>query len=779
MQPESPLQELQGAVTNLVYHDPERGFTIAELTPDEGKPVTIVGVIPGVVVGENLRVRGRFETHKRYGQQLRLESYELVRPSTTKGIIAYLSGGLVKGIGPKLATCLVQHFGEPVLDVLDHQPERLTEVPGIGKKRAEELARSWQEHKEVHRIMLFLQEHGAGPTLAGRIYEKYRSHAMHVMEREPYRLAREVRGIGFFTADRMARQAGITAEDPQRLQAGIIHALEQAAGEGHFFLPRDQVLYQAQRVLQVDEQLVEMALAQVLAAGYAIEEQDAEGQRGYYLPDSLQAEKQLAGLLLRLNDGYLKVGPSVGGASNPDGGAPAIEAGSPSHRVLSQQTPHRPIPSAEQTCAWLTKRQEMGAMPLTERQAAAVCEALRQPVTIITGGPGTGKTTITRAIADAAEAIKWRVALCSPTGRAAKRLSQLSGKAASTIHRLLSWDPGAGRFRFNEAEPLEIDLLIVDEASMVDALLARDLLRAVPPGAQVVFIGDADQLPSVGPGNFLRDLIGCGVFPVTRLTEIFRQEEGGQIVANAHLIREGELPQMVRGNEWNGEDCVFMERETPEEAAQAVLKVVTRSLPHLGYKLGDLQVITPMHRGPAGVAALNEALQGAINPLAPGKCEVKRGDTFFREGDRVLQTTNDYDRNVYNGDIGVIERIDVPSKTVVVGFDLGPVLYQFQDLDELELAYALTVHKAQGSEYPAVIMVMHSTHYIMLKRNLFYTALTRAQKLAVIVGDRKGLYKAVKTADEKDRYTRLAARLTGELPHEPIAERFHFEEAES
>ncbi|MEI6499877.1 MAG: ATP-binding domain-containing protein, partial [Armatimonadota bacterium] len=286
--------------------------------------------------------------------------------------------------------------------------------------------------------------------------------------------------------------------------------------------------------------------------------------------------------------------------------------------------------------------------------------------------------------------------------------------------------------------------------------------------------GDADQLPSVGPGNFLRDLIGCGVFPVTRLTEIFRQEEGGQIVANAHLIREGEVPQMVRGNEWQGEDCVFMERESADDAAQAVLKVVTRSLPHLGYKLTDLQVITPMHRGPVGVAALNDALQQALNPAGTAKSEVKRGDTTFREGDRVLQTTNDYDRNVFNGDLGLIERIDSPSKTVVVQFDLGPVVYQFQDLDELELAYALTVHKSQGSEYPAVVMVMHSTHYIMLKRNLLYTALTRAQRLAVIVGDRKGLYKAVKTADEKDRYTRLKARLTGELPHEPIQEHLQF-----
>lgn len=733
--------EFAGALTNLVYHDPARGFTIAELTPEAGKPVTIVGVIPGAVVGEHLRVRGRFETHPRYGQQLRVESYELIRPATTRGIVAYLSGGLVKGIGPKLAEALVQHFGETVLNVLDHEPQRLREVPGIGAKRAEELARGWQEHREVHRIMVFLQEHGAGPTLASRIYEKYRSAAMHIIEREPYRLAREVRGIGFLTADRIAQTAGVAPDDPQRLQAGLIHALAEAASDGHFYLPREELLNQAQRVLQSPPQLLEIALQQIVQAGDLIREDEALGQEGYFLPEALQAEKELAGLLLRLNDKLVTKAPSV-----------------------------------DQTCEWLSKRQDMGALPLTEKQSQAVCEALRQPVTVITGGPGTGKTTITRALADAAAALKWRVALCSPTGRAAKRLSQLSGKPASTIHRLLSWDPGGGHFRFNEAEPLPLDLLIVDEASMVDSLLARDLLRAVPPGAQIVFIGDADQLPSVGPGNFLRDLMASERFPVIRLTEIFRQEEGGQIVANAHLIRQGEMPQMVRGADWNGEDCVLMERETAEDVARGVLKVVTRSLPTLGYKLGEMQVITPMHRGPAGVIALNEALQQALNPPAPQRSEVVRGGQIFREGDRVLQTTNDYDRNVYNGDIGLIERIDTPSKSLVVQFDTGPVVYEFSDLDELELAYALTVHKSQGSEYPAIVMVMHSTHYIMLRRNLFYTGLTRAERLAVIIGDRKGLWKAVKTADEAERHTRLAARLRGQLPHEPIAERLHFEQ---
>ena len=719
---------LEGIISRLVYHDPEGGYTVGELQESDGSVVTMVGVLPGAMVGESIRIHGAWEQHQRYGRQFHFHSYELVRPSTARGVVAYLGGGLVKGVGPRLAQGMYDHFGENLLDILDKQPERLREVSGIGRKRAAELGEAWREHQDIHRIMVFLQDHGIGPALAGRIHRQYGGEAMTIIERWPYRLAREVRGIGFLTADRIARQVGISASDPQRLQAGIVHVLDEARDEGHFMLPRESLLQQARQVLECDPQALELAAEAVREGGQVAAEKGPDGEIGIYLPDSLEAEKELAGLVLRL---------------------------------CAKTVPRAPSP--EQVCSWLEKRRDMGAVELTAAQAEAVCTALREPVSVITGGPGTGKTTVTRAIVEAAENIRRRVALCSPTGRAAKRLGQAAGRPAATIHRLLAYDPIRGRFRFGYADPLPVDLLIVDETSMVDAFLARDLLCAVPPAAQVVFIGDVDQLPSVGPGNVLRDIIDSGTVPVHRLQEIFRQAEGGDIVRSAHLIREGTIPRFVPGNKWQGEDCVFMERETADDAAAAVIKVVTRSIPGLGYDRRDIQVISPMHRGPVGVAALNEALQEVINPPAPGKGEIRRSGMCFREGDRVLQTVNNYDKNVYNGDIGFITVVNKGTEKAVVEFDMGPVTYDFKDLDELEIAYALTIHKSQGSEYPAVVMVMHSSHYIMMKRNLLYTALTRAERLAVIVGDYKGLGKAVRTHDEDNRHTRLQHRLQGSL----------------
>lgn len=718
---------LEGSVHRLVYHNTDNGYTVLRMLHND-REITAVGSTLGITEGESIRLHGSWVKDPRYGRQFSFDRYEMVRPTTREAMVSYLGSGLFTGIGPAMARRLVDLFGENTLEVLDHAPDRLTEVQGIGKMRAEALCRSWREAEHAHRVMVFLQQHGLGPALAARIYERFGGLSMSIIEQEPYRLADEVYGVGFLTADRIARISGVSAEDPARLLAGLKYTLDRGLNEGHLFLPRPQLLGAAVKLLQVSPERIEEQLER------AVREEEIELEvfgdvPAYYLPQLLKAEKELAGLLTRL-------------------------AHSPVHKLIKRNALRK----------WQEQRSAMGAVELSEEQLAAVELAINGPFTVITGGPGTGKTTVTRAICDACDTLGWRVALCSPTGRAAKRLSQLSGKPASTIHRLLAYDPRERHFVHDLENPLQIDVLVCDETSMVDVLLARDLLMAVKPGTRVVLIGDADQLPSVGPGTFFKDVVAAGAVPVAVLRQIFRQEAGGDIVANAHLIRNGEMPHFTPGRDWDGQDTVFMERTHPDQVAEAVLRVVTSGLAQLNYAADDIQVLTPMHRGPAGVGALNKALQEHLNPSAPGKQEVRRGDHVFREGDRVLQNVNNYDKEVYNGDVGRVVAIDSEEGYFGVEFDQGQVAYEANELDQLQLAYALTVHKSQGSEYPAVIIVVHSTHYIMLQRNLLYTALTRASSMAVIIGDTKGVATAVRRADELQRYTYLQQRLRGELP---------------
>ncbi len=713
-------------IKRVVFHNEETGWTVLSLEAKEYDLFTAVGIMLSPTSGESARLVGRWENHQRYGRQFHFARYELLRPTTAEGIERYLGGQLVPGIGPKLAAALVAKFGERTLTVLDEQPDRLQEVSGIGPKRAAAVIEAWQRHRDVHDIMIFLQQHGIGGALANRIYNRYGSQAIELIEQQPYRLAREVRGVGFATADKIARSVGISPDDPHRRQAALLHILAGATDNGHFFFPREVLLARAAELLQLPQELAEISLDELVAQAEVWQEAD-EQLVAVYLPEMLAAEREVAERLLKL-------------AGKVDGYAP--DAG----QVERQQQ------------RWVA----LGGLPLTEEQKAAVSEALRSGLCVITGGPGTGKTTIIRAFVELCANLGRQVALASPTGRAAKRLEELTGQPASTIHRLLSYDPYQHRFRHGADDPLPVDTLVVDEASMLDVLLARDLLRALQPEAQLILVGDADQLPSVGPGNLLRDMVESQVVPVCQLTTIHRQQADSLLVQNAHRINRGESPYLPVGKQWRGEDCVLVEESEPQGAADRVIRTVVESLPKLGYCPDDIQVITPMHRGPIGVRALNTALQEQLNPPAFGKAEFQRGDNVFRVGDRVLQTVNNYDKSVYNGDIGRIKAIHSDRRVLHIQFDHEEVIYDFNESDELELAYALTIHKSQGSEYPAVVIVMHSSHYIMLQRNLLYTALTRAELMVCIVGNRQGIYKAINTTSERRRHTRLQQRLRGE-----------------
>ncbi len=717
-------ESLEGCVERVVFHAPDDEFAVLQLRCG-GQKVTCVGNVSEPSVGDHLRVFGEWVVDSRYGRQFRFDSYQPVRPSSTEAIASYLASGKVEGIGEVMAERLVDHFGEETLEVLDDRPERVREVEGIGEKRAEAIAGAWRRQERMREVMLFLHEHGMGGALGAKIASTFGDRTIEVLENDPYVLARRIRGIGFATADRIARSVGIDPRDPSRLQAGLVYCLHEATGEGHLFLPAEHLLEQGAQLLEVERDLIERALQQLCEAeDVAVE--DAPLGRAVYLPHLLTAEREVGGRVLRL-------------ASETVPGAP----------------------TADQTRQWLARRGEMAGVVLSDQQAAAVAGALAERITVITGGPGTGKTTIVRVIVKACQALGRDVALAAPTGRAAKRMSELAGADASTIHRLLHYDPFKGAFTRNEQEPLEIDTLVIDESSMIDVPLARDLLRAIPDKAQIIFIGDANQLPSVGPGNFFRDLVASDAVPVFLLTEIFRQAAQSLIVENAHRLIRGEKPVLVPWKKSCGEDCLFVHAREPERGADLVIRAVTEELPAQGFSADETQVITPMHRGPLGVAALNERLQAAVNPESRRKAQVSYRDRVMREGDRVLQVVNNYDKEVFNGEIGRVSRISLKDKHVTVAFEDQEVNYNHQDLDQLQLAYAMTIHKSQGSEYRCVVIVMHSTHYIMLRRNLLYTALTRAEEMAVLLGNSAGVMRAALNTEEQRRYTLLKERLQG------------------
>ncbi len=706
-----------GTVSRIVYSNEENGWAVVRVKTDAGIPVTAVGTLLGVRQGDRLRLTGRWVTHPKFGEQLEVTGYVPVAPSTRNGIRKFLASGRIRGVGPVMAERLVEHFGLQTLDVLEHEPERLTEVPGIGEKKASQIMRSWEEHRGIYPVMVFLQSHGVGPALAVKIHKRYGAAAVETVRENPYVLAEEIHGVGFLTADRIARSLGIAPDAPERLRAGLVHTLQQAVQDGHVYLPREHLLESASRLLDVEAEALARPLATLEETGAVVVEPGPDGE-GVFLPRLYEAETLTAGELLRLLDG-------------PE--------------------PFQVEP--EPAVAWFERR---SGLTLDGEQRRALVTALANRVTVITGGPGTGKTTIVKGLTSVMAAKERTVLLAAPTGRAAKRLSEATGLPARTIHRLLEYQPADHAFARHRQRPLEGDLLVLDEVSMLDVELAAALLAAVPPRCRLVLVGDADQLPSVGPGQVLGDIIASQRIPVVRLTHIFRQDRESLIVANAHRINAGRMPELPRDGELA--DFYFIERGDPAAAAATVVDLVSSRIPsRFGLDpVADVQVLTPVHRGELGVTSLNAGLQQAINPSGE---ELELGFRRFRRGDKVMQIRNNYDLGVFNGDLGRVQGLDEEEGTLLVNFDGRLVPVPPENLDELTVAYACTIHKSQGSEYPAVVIALHDQHWVMLQRNLLYTAVTRGRRLVVIVGTRRAMARAVRNASQQRRYTRLTGRL--------------------
>jgi exodeoxyribonuclease V alpha subunit len=730
-------ETIEGTVERIVFSGGDGAFTVARFKVQRGDVVTIVGSLLGVPAGASLRVQGRHETTARFGEQFRVTRYTEVAPATLDGIRRYLGSGLIKGIGPEFAGRIVDKFGIETLEVLDSDPGRISEVSGIGPARAKSIRAAWSAQREVRKVMVFLQGYGVSPAFAARIYKRYGEAAIARVRENPYRLAFDVWGIGFLSADKLAAALGIGKESEVRAEAGVRHVIQECATNGDVYVPRERLVRQAAALLEVTEKLANEAVDRLARAGdVALDDKVNAGAldsgAAVYDADLHLAERAVAAGLRKLLDAQ----------------ADAVEIDVP--RAL----------------AWY---EQQAGITLARQQAEAVTLALAGKVAVVTGGPGVGKTTIVRGIVSILAKKGVRIALAAPTGRAAKRLADQAGQPASTLHRLLEWRPAEGGFARNAANPLDCDLLVVDEASMLDVRLAADLLAALAPETRLVLVGDVDQLPSVGPGRVLRDVIESRAVPTVRLTEIFRQAAESLIVTNAHRIHDGDLPELgvapaagaARADDKR--DFFFIEEEDAAKAAMVVRDLVTTRLPRrYGFSARDVQVLAPMHRGELGAGNLNQLLQEALTSGAPG---IQRGARQYRVGDKVMQIRNDYDKEVWNGDIGVVTRAESVDGAglLVVRFEERDgdreVEYDSDELDELTLAYAATVHKSQGSEYPAVVVPVHTQHFVMLQRNLLYTAVTRGKRLVVLVGSRRALGIAVRNADVALRCSGLAVRL--------------------
>lgn len=733
-----PMDTLTGSVERVTFYNPKNGYTVLRLRPEgQGRQhqlgltkdglLTVIGNLPELTSGEHLKLQGTWDNHPIHGKQFKAEVCDQILPSTVAGIQSYLGSGMIKGIGPKLAERIVERFQVETFDVIEQQPERLLNVPGIGQDRTDKIISAWKEQKQVKEIMVFLHSHGVSTNLAVKIYKTYGDRALKIVQENPYQLERDIYGVGFKTADRIAQALGLATDHPSRIEAGIVFALNEMIENGHVYAPREMLIGKTLELLGVSPDLIPPAL------------------------ERLKQEERIRPELVPMSDKRTQSDQSIAEAQ-AGYGIPVIYL--------------TPLYFGEKGVAERIKSLNIGTLfPLSKASAAddlsaeqheAVLDALTHPVSILTGGPGTGKTTCLKALIGLLDKQNLRYALASPTGRAAKRLSEATGHPASTIHRLLEFSPVEGFQRTND-RPLDIDFLVVDEVSMLDLLLANHLLKALKPGTHLLLVGDVDQLPSVGAGDVLRELINSGTVPVSHLTTIFRQAADSQIIANAHKINRGEMPVFSKEHG----DFFLFPAEDASAAADWVVDVVAERIPQkFGFNaLTDIQVLAPVYRGPAGVTALNQRLQEKLNPASGNKLERSLYGTIYRVGDKVMQTRNNYDKDAYNGDIGFIRDIDVIEQTICIDFDGRLVTYDWSEVDELTLAYAISVHKAQGSEFPVVVMPVVTQHYMMLQRNLLYTAITRARKLCILAGSQRAIGMAVKNNKVTQRFTALGWRL--------------------
>ncbi len=728
-----PTEHLQGIVERVTYHAEDSGYTVARLKVASHRDlITIVGSFPDIQAGQTLRLTGYYREHAKYGQQFQVVSAQETKPATLTGLEKYLGSGLIKGIGPVTAKRIVAHFALDTLEIIEQSCSRLIEVPGIGERRVGMIERAWAAQKAIKEVMLFLQGHDVSTTYAVKIYKHYGDQSIEIVSKNPYQLATDIYGIGFITADTIARKLGIAPDSDFRYQAGLLYVLSQAGEEGHCFLPVKKLVEHSTKRLALPDAPVDPTRIVTLIDAMAKEQQliveqgygDLADQQICYAPAFYHTEVALARRLAAFASAPVEV-------------------------------------DLERVSLWIDRFTQKRGITLSAEQRRAVELAASSRLLVLTGGPGCGKTFSTRAIVALWRAMGKSILLAAPTGRAAQRLAEMTKCEAKTIHRLLAFDPKTMQFRSNEDNPLEAEAIVVDETSMLDMFLAHSLVKAIPPSAQVLLVGDIDQLPSVGPGMVLRDLIASEQIPVVRLTEVFRQAATSQIITNAHRINAGQYPQLTPTTRFAESDCLWLEAPEPELGAEGIRHLVSEFLPKRGINSAQqVQVLCPATRGEIGTRQLNIMLQQVLNPAKPGKAELSRGGSVLRVGDRVIQQVNDYQREVFNGDVGTVVSIDLEEQEVVIQFaDERAVSYDYADLSELSLAWAVTIHKSQGSEYPVVILPLYMQHYLLLSRNLLYTGLTRAKQLAIIVGPPKSIGFAVKRMLDRQRYTALADRL--------------------